>query len=175
MSNLSKRVELIANVAIIVVAILLSVMIVKRFVLDKGAEQGRPDASSAKELSPGDKVPLSDIDWAKNNRTILLVVQKGCHFCTESAPFYQRLVKELSGRSDVRLIALLPQPVADGRQYLNELGVNVEDVRQVAPSQLNIQGTPTLVLVNNSGVVTDVWLGKLRSDTETQVIDKLKS
>jgi thioredoxin-related protein len=170
MSNLFRRVELLANVAIIIVAILLGGVIVKRFILNRDGHSH----PAAKELAPGDKVPLAEADWAKNGRTILIVLQKGCRFCTESAPFYQRLVRELSGRSDVRLVALLPQQVADGKQYLNEMGVSIDDVRQVSLAQLNVRGTPTLILVNRDGVATDVWPGKLPSDEESKVLDSLK-
>jgi hypothetical protein len=119
MPNPFKRVELLINVAIIVVAILLSVVLVRQFILNNKNERARP-APAAKELSPGDKVPMAGVEWVKNTHTLLLVLQKGCHFCTESGPFYQRLVKETSTRNDVRLIALLPQQVAEGKQYLDE-------------------------------------------------------
>jgi hypothetical protein len=113
------------------------------------------------------------VEWAKNSHTLLLVLQKGCHFCTESAPFYQQLIKQTSARNDLKLVALLPQPVAEGKQYLEEIGVDIADVRQVSPSQINVGGTPTLILVNNEGVATDVWAGKLPPDTEAQLLSKL--
>ena len=102
------------------------------------------------------------------------VLQKGCRFCTESAPFYQRLIKETADRNDVKLIALFPQSVTEGKQYLDQIGVNFSDIRQVPPSQVKVSGTPTLILVNESGVAVDVWRGKLPPDAEAQVLSKLK-
>ena len=93
--------------------------------------------------------------------------------CTESAPFYQQLVKETSARSDIKLVALLPQTVDEGKQYLKEIGVDIADVRQVTPNEVNVGGTPTLILVNNDGVASEVWAGKLPPDTESQVLSKL--
>ena len=171
MSNLAKRIELLANVAIIVVAILLAVVLVKRYVLNSN-EPASP-ASARNTVSAGDKIPLQGIEWEKNRHTVLLVLQKGCRYCTESAPFYQRLIKETANRSDVKLIALLPQSVAEGKQYLDEIGVSIADIRQVPPSQINVGGTPTLIVVNANGVAVDVWKGKLPSEAESQVLSKL--
>ena len=171
MRNLFKRVELLANVAIIIVAILLGVVLVQQFVLNK--KFAAAPASARKEIAPGEKITLAGMEWPKNSHTLLLVLQKGCRFCTESAPFYQRLVQETSGRNDVRLVALLPQTVDVGKQYLNDIGVNIADVRQVSPREINAGGTPTLILVNDGGVAVDVWSGKLPSEVESQVLSKL--
>ena len=72
------------------------------------------------------------------------------------------------------MIALFPQSVTEGKQYLDQIGVNFSDIRQVSPSQVKVSGTPTLILVNESGVAVDVWRGKLPPDTEAQVLSKLK-
>lgn len=85
MKNLHKRAELLANIAIIIVAIMLSVVLIKRFVLD-GNEPPRP-----------------------------------------------------------------------------------------AFDQLEVRGTPTLILVDESGVAVDVWKGKLPPDAEERVLSKLKA
>jgi hypothetical protein len=172
MRTVLKRIELLANVAIIIVAVLLGVVLVKQLVLNKNNQPARP-ASARRELARGEKVSLSGVEWAKNSHTLLLVLQKGCRFCTESAPFYQELIKQTSARNDIKLVALLPQTVEEGKQYLEEIGVGIADVRQVSPSQINVGGTPTLILVNDEGVVTDVWAGKLPPDTESQVLSKL--
>ena len=169
--DLLKRVELLANVAIIIVAVLLAVVLVKQMTATKTDQPTRP-ASARRDLRRGDKVTLP-VDWAKNSHTLLLVLQKDCRFCTESAPFYQQLVKETSARSDIKLVAVLPQTVDEGKQYLKDIGVDIADVRQVSPSQINVSGTPTLILVNNEGVASDVWPGKLSPDTEPKVLSKL--
>ena len=171
MSNLNKRAELAANIAIVIVALLLAVVLVKRFVLEK--EPANPAA--ANQLAAGERVPLNDVEWVQNKHTLLLVLQKGCRYCTESAPFYQRLIQETANRSDVKLIALLPQTVTEGKQYLDEIGVGITDIRQVAPNQVKVGGTPTLILVDEKGVATDVWKGKLPADAEAKVLSKLKT
>jgi hypothetical protein len=172
MNNLYKRAELFANIAIVIVAILLGFVLVKRFILNSN-EPASPAA--ANQLAPGDKVPVAGIEWVKTKHTVLLVLQKGCRFCTESAPFYQRLIKETANRNDVKLIALLPQAVTEGKQYLDEIGVSIDDIRQVPPGQVKVGGTPTLIIVDANGVAVDVWKGKLRPEAESQVLEKLKA
>jgi hypothetical protein len=172
MRILLKRIELLANLAIIIVAVLLGVVLVKQLVLNKNTQPARP-ASARREVSRGDKVSVSGIEWAKNSHTLLLVLQRGCHFCTESAPFYQQLIKQTSARNDIKLVALLPQSISESKQYLKEIGIDIADVRQVSPGQINVGGTPTLILVNNEGVASDVWAGKLPADEESKVLSKL--
>ena len=172
MTNLHKRAELLANVAIIIVAIALSVVLIKRFVLDRN-EPTSPAA--VKQIAPGDRVNVEGIDWVKSGHTVLLVLQKGCRYCTESAPFYQRLTKEIANRNDVKLVAVFPHSVNEGKQYLDEIGVGIADLKQADLKQANIRGTPTLILVNDSGVAVDVWAGKLPPEAEERVLSKLKA
>ena len=103
----------------------------------------------------------------------MLALSTGCHFCTESASFYKELVQKRAKQGNIRLIAVLPQPVDAGRKYLSDLGIAVDDVRQLAPNSLGVHGTPTLLLVNKDGVVTDSWRGKLSPDKELEVMARL--
>src|SRR6185369_17657193 len=99
MNNLHKRAELLANIAIVIVAILLSVVLVKRFFLESSQP---PSPAAANEIAPGQRISLEGIDWAKRRHTVLLVLQRGCRYCTESAPFYQRLITETANRTNVK-------------------------------------------------------------------------
>lgn len=165
-----KKIELLANVAIIVVALALAAVLTRQY-LWPGPEPKTAPAQSA--IRPGTKITLPGAAWEGNGRTLLLVLQKGCGFCTTSAPFYQRLVKEAAGRGDVRLVAVLPQGEDEGREYLKGLGVEIDDVRQASPSALGARGTPTLILVDSAGLVTDSWVGKLPPDREAEVLRRL--
>ena len=167
MNILYKRVELFANIAIILVAIALVVVLAKRFIFTSPA----PDTPQS---NVGAKLSLPGVDWSQTNKNVLLVLSDTCKYCTESAPFYQRLVQERAQRQGFRLTAGFPQPVSDGRKYLNGLGVAIDDVVELSPTAIRIRGTPTILLVNNAGVVTDEWLGKLPPEKETEVINRLQ-
>jgi hypothetical protein len=126
------------------------------------------------QLHVGAKLPITGIEWAKNERTLLIALSQGCHFCSASAPFYQRLTKEMSGRKNIGIVAVLPQAVNDARNYLSKLGVSVADIRQVSLDDLGVIGTPTLILVNKEGFVTNSWRGQLPANREDEVLTQLK-
>lgn len=169
--SLFKKTEIVANIAIIVVALLLGVVLVKRFFLTRdGADAAR---RADPRVAVGTKVALPGEDWARNGRTLLLVLSSDCRFCTESAPFYQRLARDAAGRADLRLVAVLPQEVGAGREYLRRLGVPIAEVRQAAPTAVGAQVTPTLILLDGGGAVTHSWVGKLAAPEESEVLGRL--
>jgi thioredoxin-related protein len=118
------------------------------------------------------KQSLPGVDWAGNKRTLVLALSTQCHFCTDSAPFFQRIQKEAA--KNVRMLAVLPQAVEDSRKYLEGEGVHVEDVKQAQLSTIGVTGTPTLLLVDSTGKVADAWQGKLQPEQEAGVLTVLK-
>lgn len=163
----TRKLEVGANIAIIIVALLLGIVLVKKYLL---TDQTEPPPLKV----VGTKVSLSGVDWSRNGQTLLLVLQKGCHFCTESAPFYQRLVRETSGSNQVHLVAVLPQEASEAKQYLDQIQVPIGEVKQASASSLGLRGTPTLVLVNSEGVAVNVWEGKLLAADESKVLSRLQ-
>ncbi len=170
MKNIVKKIEIAANISIILVSIVLAVALVKYFFFKAPNGNDRPVRNY---IQKGQKVAIENVDWAKNGRTLLLVLQNGCHFCSESAPFYKTLVQNAAKRNEIHLVAVLPQPTDEGKKYLNDLGVSIDDVRQAPLSALAIEGTPTLILVNNAGVASEIWIGKLKPDKEAEVLSRL--
>jgi thioredoxin-related protein len=162
-----KKIEVVANIAIIAVALIIGGVFVKKYLFDNSSH-------APLKIAAGTKVHLEDVDWAKNGQTLLVVLQKGCHFCAESAPFYQGLTREMEESKSAKLIAVLPQEVNESQQYLADLKVPISEVKKISPDLLGVSGTPTLILVNSAGAVIDSWTGKLTSDKEIEVLNKLK-
>ena len=169
MSNLHKRIELLSNLAIIVVAILLGVVLVNRYLLPASP---KPEAVEGAQLKPGMKLSLPGVDWGGSSKTLLLVLSTNCHFCTESAPFYQRLAQEKAKHGDVSLIAVMPQSVSEAQKYLSDHGVAVDQISQAAPSVAYARGTPTLIMVDKTGSVVESWVGKLPPEKEVEVLNR---
>jgi hypothetical protein len=166
------KLETLANLSTALVSLLLSVVLVKVFLLP----EGRPPASAARpQLAKGTslKGSLPGVDWGRNGRTLVLAISTGCHFCTDSAPFFQRLSKERP--PSTKLLAVLPQRVEESRKYLEQEGVLVDDVKQVPLDSIEVSGTPTLLLVDKAGTVAGVWVGKLEPRQEEDVLRVLKS
>ena len=163
MNKLENRIETLANAAIII-AVLLSLGLGAYMFFPRGNSQP-PD------MKAGDRLPATGIDWAKADQTLVLVLQKGCHFCAESAPFYKRLTA--AAAASVSIAAALPGERDESRAYLDELGVKVSEIVKIDPGSLAIRGTPTLVLVDNQGTITGVWAGKLGTEDEESVLRKI--
>src|SRR6185436_8119674 len=96
-----------------------------------------------------------------------------CHFCSENAPLYQKVVQDLGARGDTRVIAVLPQNHDEAQKYLTGLGVSVSEIHQAELPDLGIGGTPTLVLADKNGMITDLWIGKLLGKAEGEFLNRL--
>lgn len=170
MSKVSQKLETLANISIIVIAVVLVGVVVNKYFLSK------PTAVQPARVQPtvGKLVNLPDQNWSTQQKTIVLALQTTCRFCNESAPFYKRLVEETKGKS-IKIVAVLPQSVEESQAHLKELGVSGIEIKQAPISTLDASGTPTLILTDQSGKVTDFWVGKLSPDKETEVINKINS
>jgi hypothetical protein len=104
---------------------------------------------------------------------LVLALSTTCHFCSESAEFYKKLVPEAIGHG-IPIVAVLPQPTAEGRSYLDGLGVNVRNVLQTPLAAVDAAGTPTLLVVDRSGKISNAWVGKLAPQQEGQVLASLQ-
>jgi hypothetical protein len=164
-SELTKKLEVAANVAIILAALLVGTVAVKNYLLPT-----RPSY----EIAAGTKISLPSVDWS-HGKTLLLVLSRDCPYCTQSAPFYRRLVRETKGQPGLQLVAVLPQSPKQATTYLSGLKVPLTNIRQAAIPDLGVRGTPTLILVDNKGSVIRSWVGKLPTDKEDDVLGSLRS
>lgn len=166
-STAHKRIELAANVAIIIVAVLLGYFLIQKFFFPV-----KPVAPPIVKIENGIKVDIPNVDWQKNQKTLVLYVRKGCHFCTESMPFYKILV-ENQPKTNTKLVVVSPDETDVSKKYLSENGIEVNYVEQANLSSIGVHGTPTLLLVNDKGEVSNSWVGKLPSDEEKEVTSQL--
>jgi len=155
--------EVATNVAILMVCLLVAVIGVKKFLLsDSGGDTG----GAAK----GAQISIAGVDWSRADRTLVLVLNTHCHFCRDSAEFYKKLLPEASAQK-MQIVAVLPQPPQESRQYLASLGISMSSVgvQQAPMEDAQASGTPTLILANNNGQVVRAWVGKLPARGEADV------
>ena len=162
--KIARKIEVAANVAILVTACLVAVFFVRNYMAEKA---GHPHT-----ITLGTRFALKNINWEASRKNIVLALSTSCHYCNESAGFYRDLMKECQARG-VRTIAVLPQTVSEAQSYLTSEGVKVDDVRQAPLPSLEVTGTPTLLLINHEGKVEHVWYGKLPPKDEKDVLAKL--
>jgi len=161
----AKRIETATNAAILCAFVLVCALAAKRLLEPSSRGSGSP--------SVGAKVSLQGVDWSKANQNLVLALSTGCHFCSESADFYQRLVPSATGHG-TRVLAVLPQPISDGRSYLDKLGIAASEVVQSPLSAVEVSATPTVLLVDSKGRIQKAWVGKLDPEREQQVMAGLR-
>lgn len=161
---MNKKFELAVNVAIIVTCVLLVGTLIRLNWPQAQRNSRRP------QIQVGDIVNVPGLDLSGNRRTYLLVLQTTCHFCTESAPFYRRLSQAIARRPDLRIVAVLPQPVEASKQYLSEHGIPIQEVKQVVLSDAKLTSTPTLMIISPSGKAERVLVGQLSSSAEETIL-----
>lgn len=167
MKNFHQKIEVASNIAIIVVALLLGGVLVNRYFFSSAAQ---PASLESKEIKVGAKLPIADIDWSGSDKTLVLALSTVCRYCTESAPFYQKLAGQRAERGEVRLVVVTPQSVDEARRYLSEHNVAVDEIRQASLNSINVRGTPTIITADKNGAVTRSWTGKLPPEKETEVM-----
>jgi len=191
-SKLSRTVEIATNLSIMVVALIGATVLVKNYLIRPATptatavrQSDRPapapgDAQRTDRPAPtgpavGTQIALPGVNWSDSDQTVVLALSNKCHFCTESAPFYQKLTRELADQKKVRVLAVFPQNTDEGKKYLDGLNVPIAEVEQATLDSLGVRGTPTLVIVDKSGTVQQSWVGRLTAERETEVLNRVKS
>lgn len=163
-----RAVELIANIAIILVCGLLCWTFFTHKGLVRGASVGEAGVPSLEGLA----LPaLPGYSWGSHSQTLVLGIRKGCHFCEESLPFYKRRSElEHSNGLHAHRLAVMPDDKDAGTRYLQTGGVAVEGVFSEPPDSIKISGTPTLLLLDSRGRIARAWVGEQSSQGEEEVI-----
>ncbi len=161
---MKNKIEVAANVTVIVLAVVIgSVFLKDRF--------GTP-GPGPNEVKVGDQLPgLHAYSWKAHDRTLVLALRNGCHFCEASMPFYRKLAQlEQSSQIGVHLIAVFPDDPAVVRQVVETQQLTIEVLPGLELGQVKVQATPTLMLVDEQGRVSKVWMGELPAAEEAEVI-----
>lgn len=160
------RIELLANLATIVVAGIMGVALVKAYFLHPSAPRRQAPAPAVTVGS--DLKQVLPMDYQRNKATLILAISARCHFCNDSVPFFQKLASQVGDK--LKTIAIFPESVLEGRKYLADKGLPVGDVRQVFLAGIGVTGTPTILLVDESGIVRKIWIGKLSTEDQEQAL-----
>jgi hypothetical protein len=158
----AKWFEIAANVAIIIVAVVIVIVFVRNYFPASKA--------SAPAIAAGASLIGQPVDWHDSQRNVVLVLSTTCHFCKESSGFYRKLVEDC--RSHARTVAFFPQTPEEAQAYLRAEDVRVDEIKHADFQSLQIGGTPTLLLVDSKGIVQKVWIGKLPEAKEKEVLDQ---
>ncbi len=165
---MEKKIGLAANVAIILVAIAIVCTLVQRRSQFKNVG---PDPRVDPVTLIGHQFPIQS-NWTGEHKNVVLALQVGCHFCEASAPFYKKLASYAASRH-VGILAVLPQTVSVDQAYIKDLGIEGAQVKSSALTTIAVGGTPTLFVLNDKGVVEQVWQGQLQEGDESKVLQAI--
>jgi thioredoxin-related protein len=161
---MKSKIEVAANVVVIVLA-----LVVGSVFLKDRLSTAAPESNAVKA---GDKLAnLDGWDWGAHDQTLVLVLRKGCHFCEDSTPFYQRLVAhQQQAPSNSTIVAVFPDTADTVKEVVKSEGLGVHALADVPLERLKIDATPTLLLVDRSGTVLNAWIGMLSPRQELEVM-----
>ncbi|MBX7061444.1 MAG: hypothetical protein K1X52_07280 [Pyrinomonadaceae bacterium] len=162
MPAFERRLEVAANVAIIIAACFLGYAVLRgQFVHSEPAPftKDGPKVGSAIQL---DGVRLE-------HRNLIFALSTTCHFCAESMPFYSKLAATNGANHALKLIAVFPADAETGVKYLEGKGVQVDQVITTSFNKLGVEGTPTVILIDETGTILNRWVGKLPPSREAEI------
>jgi thioredoxin-related protein len=173
--------DTLANIAIIVVCAIAAVVLsfqVRDRLFPQRAPGAPPQAEKGEQYAQ-----LKAVVPAGSSRALVVAVQPGCHFCNDSLPFYKNLIDQRNQKdSKVKIVAAVPTTPKpeDGQKLADEesqkfatAGAKPDSMVNLDFAAVKVPGTPTLMLVDNNGKVLNVWVGKLDSDGEKEVLKAL--
>jgi thioredoxin-related protein len=167
--------DTIANIAIILVCVIASVVLVNNFLQSRNQQQAGgprpPEVEKGEQLAA-----VKNVLPAGTDRALVVALQPGCHFCNESMPFYKKIIDERNKRgSNVKVIAAVGQEAAkaEEQQKMAEAGVQPDALVTLNFQEIKVPGTPTLLLVDNQGKVLEKWVGKVPEGDEDDVLATL--
>jgi len=154
-----RAIQCVADLAVIALCVLVGVRAL-------GSTRS-PDASV---YAAGERLEGLPADALQGQSAIVLAVSSACSLCTESMPFYRRLLAARPAGSPVRVVAWTYDAVEQGEAYLHGHGVHPDRVVAIDRGRARLRGTPTVLLVDGRGSVEAVWEGVLSQGQEEDVL-----
>ena len=164
-ANIKANIELAAQVVIAIAVVIAAGVLVKRNVWP-GLASGRMPS-----ITTGERLTVPNVDWAQNKKSLVFFLKKDCPYCTSSASLYRQLVEDATKRN-VKCVAVFPNTPEEARKYLQYIELPIENVYTGPLRDSKISGTPTVLFVDESGLVKSVWIGA-QTDREQEMRDKL--
>lgn len=162
------RLEVATNVAVLLVALaVLSTFAINYFKQGPRVQHG---------LQSGSTLPaLPNLSYTSSPRTLLIAMNTKCHYCNESVPFYKRLTTMSNATvTNTRIVAVFPNPDREVKDYVRQKQLTPETIGTMNLSAINVEGTPSIILVDSNGRIINFWIGKLSEAGAQQVLEAVR-
>ncbi len=176
--SLRKKLDVAANVAIIVFAAIIAIVLIRQQI-NRRADAKRVAAAEELQsaLNPGRQIqPPIGYDWNQHNRTLLMALRYGCIHCEKNMSFYRKVKARVDKAGlNTSLLSIFPDDSFVAQHDLDTHGLNgLPYIANVNFVELHVFGTPTLLLIDNKGTITHSWLGELSEHDQEEVIGELQ-
>ncbi len=120
-------------------------------------------------VAPG----LQGVNYSNENQTLVLLLRSSCPYCRAEVPFYKQVVEVARRSGRTQIVAVFAAHDMGASRFLADNDIAARFT--VAPdSQIfKAYATPTLLLVNHQGRVSDFWVGAVQGPTAESILRKL--
>jgi hypothetical protein len=166
--------EKATHIGLIAVSVVAVGVLLHRTWLDHGVTVGHPKSATL----VGKAVRPPGVDLGRTSFSVLIAFSPHCQFCRRSAPLYRKLVtwsEENRSRANVVLLAPAAESEIATQRFVNDNSLQGAPISAVSFASLSIRGTPTLLVVNPSGLVKAAFVGMLSDADEKQLHSVLRN
>lgn len=104
---------------------------------------------------------------AASSRNVVLAVSSTCPVCQNSLGLYRALSAFAEEQPEWDLVVLGKQ----NQQWIRDANIEARFIDD--PQQVSIWATPTLMVVNSEGIITDILVGFVKAQVEATLWDRL--
>lgn len=162
--------ERIAYICLISLCVISGTVLIRED-LSRNSTIGRASLITEKSLV-GKRLVISGEAWNESRLSAVFFLSSQCHFCDASMPFYRRLVdaQQKSGAGRLPLIAISREQSSTLREHFAQNQITFDRIYQVPQSFNLLAGTPTILFVDETGIIRHAYIGKLNSEQEQEVL-----
>jgi hypothetical protein len=168
---MSRKLETATNIVVMGVALLFGFLLLRNYSMNRNQANTDPGPPVGLRLAS-----LPGYDWHSHDRSLVLALRKGCHYCEDSMPFYRKLVGLAHSKQiSANLLAVFPDDALVADEEMKSDGLSMDVSSGVVLGELDVSGTPTVILVDNQGRVLRDWVGELSTSQQDQVLEAMKN
>ncbi len=134
----------------------------------------KPNEVNANTPLIGSEFKISGFDPAGTQVNALVFLRTGCTFCEKSMPFYRR-ISQLTSTGKVKVVTFFEHDDLEVSEYMERFQLVDVEINREDFNSLGIKGTPTFVLLDQSGKVLKSSIGKLSDKGEQEIENYLNS
>ena len=113
-------------------------------------------------------------DWyTRDDVTLVVFGRASCAACQSAQPFLKSLVERVGGRAGA-VLAHPPGEEAADVAYAKTIGVTEDRIRIVGAG-LRVHATPTIVLVDRTGLIVGAWEGAGPPERQAAIVKAIEA